>query len=35
MNERFRDESNETSALRADVTQLALALGTRPHPQAG
>ena len=35
MNERLRDQSNQISALRTDVTQLALALGTRPQPQAG
>lgn len=35
MNERFRDQSKEISSLRSDITQLALALGTRPQPQAG
>ena len=35
MNDRFRDQRNEISSLRSDVTQLALALGSRPHPQAG
>jgi hypothetical protein len=35
MNERFRDQGKEISALRTDVTQLALALGSRPQPQAG
>jgi phage host-nuclease inhibitor protein Gam len=35
VNERFRDAAKDTSALRSDVTQLALALGQRPQPQAG
>ena len=35
MNERFRDQGREIAALRSDVTQLALALGSRPQPQAG
>ena len=35
MNERFRDQGRELSALRADVTQVALALGQRQEPQAG
>jgi hypothetical protein len=35
MNERFRDQGRETASLRSDVTQLALALRSQPHPQAG
>jgi len=35
MNERFRDQSKEISSFRSDLTQLALALGSRPQPQAG
>ena len=35
MNERFRDQGHEIASLRSDVTQLALAIGSRPQPQAG